>query len=172
MSFRDKIISRQSSPYPRQDVIAVNNTGRALTTADLGGIVLLDWLASGNLVSAIAPSTAALIATHVKAVVTSLGNQANITPGSVGSNIVVTIEGEIPVQTPTGTAAKDPMVVGATAATGTTVLAAVAVQAIGTVGTWTAPVVAAALVANASGSTAATTCFFDGSQFGQAFIKD
>lgn len=173
MAIRDKVISRQNSPYPRQDVLAVNNTGRALTAADIGGIVLIDWLPSGNAVSAIAPSTAALIATRMKAVVTSLGNQANVTPGAVGANITVTLQGEIPVITPNATAAKDPLVVGATQATGTTILAAVAVQAIGAVGTWTSGVVAAALVANASGNnTTATSCFFDGTQFDSSFIKD
>src|SRR5665213_4033765 len=146
MSIRDKVISRQNSPYPLQTEVAVNNTGRALTAADIGGIVLLDWLPSGNPLSAIAPSSAAFIARYRKAVVIGLLTQANSTPGAVGSNILVALQGEIPVLVPNGTANKDPLEIGATQATGTTVLAPVTVQALGAVGVWGSPVAAICLL--------------------------
>lgn len=168
MGVHDRVISRQDGSFPRSEATAINNTGRDLTAADIGGLVLLDWLPSGSNLSAINPSSAALIATYRKGIVIDLLSGA----GKVGKKIRVLLQGEDQALVATGVANKDPLVVGATATSGTTSLASVTAVAAGTVGTYTQGVVAAALAANASGSVTLTNVFFDGSSIGAAFIKD
>lgn len=148
MSVQRKPLSRINAPYPRLEEIVINNTGADLASTDIGGVVLLDWTPSGTNGSAIAPSTAAKIATYRKALVLDL-----LGSGKQGTKIRVLLQGEESALVPTGVSAKDPLVVGTPAATGTTPLAA------GTGGG-----LAAALAANSSGSTALTQVFFDGTE--------
>lgn len=168
MSVHDRVIARENGSYPRQELTVQNNTGKVLGLTDIGSIVLIDWLPSGTNNSAINPSSAAKIAGYRKAVILDLLSSK----GAIGGNIRVLIQGEAQVQAATGTSNKDPLAVGSTATAGGTSLAAVTAQPLGTSGAYGQSVVAAALAGNTSGSVTLTNCFFDGTQFDLALLKD
>ena len=168
MSLARKAIGRLNAGYPRLEAIVINNTGADLTQAMVGGVLLLDWLPSGSNQSAIAPTTLALIAGCRKAVLLDL-----LGSGKQGTKVKVLLQGEDSLLVPTGTTAKDRLLITSVSATGVTALSAIAAQTVGSTGQeiYTNPICAAALAANASGSVTLTSCFFDGTDFNAAYLK-
>lgn len=170
MSIHPKNVSRANDMYPIWDQDAVNNLGSDIAVGDL---VLIDWTASGDPVSLIAPFTALLVTTRMKAIVKTQPNSNGILSGATGA---VRVQGVINAGLKPGQATtnKDPAIVDlGGSATDNGLVTNVAVQAPGTNSTYIQHVVGYFLETKTSTSTAQTvSMIFDGTHVNALFLKD